>query len=228
MATRLFDCIKQLDYLFGQSDGVLLFRGIGELIDARPREIRAPGGTRKIVYLSGAPGNFIHNYKLIRTGLWARIAWSRAGHGTQTVGHLLDLSRVLSDVGFLLFAVVFHDILALTLRPFALQVQSACEPAVLAHAEGRLRQQLEDTGAGIISLRTELSSPALGLPSRLPVVVIVSARLRLSGGPRKVGAVGIAPRGPGVTTATWRTGGVDGGAVPHEGIRPGRRCTIWL
>lgn len=203
MATRLFDCIKQLDYLFGQSDGVLLFRGIAEMIDARPREIRAPGGTRKIVYLSGAPGNFIHNYKLIRTGLWARIAWSRAGHGTQTVGHLLDLSRLLSDVGFLLFVVVFHDILALTLRPFALQVQSACEPAVLAHAEGRLRQQLEDTGAGIVSLRPELSSPSFAFET--PRGCLGPPHVRR----RKVGLVGLAPRVAGVTTAV--TFGIDWG-----------------
>lgn len=126
------------------------------------RELRAPGGTRKIVYLSGAPGNFIANYKLIRGSLWARIAWAREGHGTQSVQHLLDLSRTVGDIGFVAFVLIFHDILHLTLRPFALAVQATLEPSVLAYTEERLRRRLQLTQPGIRNLRSPLiCSPTL-------------------------------------------------------------------
>lgn len=162
LAAKLFDVVKQLDYLFGQSEGVLLFRGVAHLTDETPRALRAPGGTRKIVYLSGAPGNFIANYKLIRSSLWARIAWARGGHGTQTVQHLLDLSRDVGDIGFVAFVLLLHDILERTLRPYAVVVQGALEPCVLARADARLRQRLHLTQRGIQRLRCGLRpAPAI-------------------------------------------------------------------
>ena len=54
-AVQVFDMSKQLENLVGQIEGVILLRGVGELLDERPFNIRTPGGTRKIAHLSGSP-----------------------------------------------------------------------------------------------------------------------------------------------------------------------------
>ena len=138
-AVQLFDVSKQLDSLFAQSEGVILFRGIAEQLHEAQHSIRAPGGTRKIVYLSGTPSSIVANYKIIVASLHGRVAWAQAGHGTQTVGDLLELGRTLSDPAFVTFALLLADVLTMVVRPFAMQVQAACEPAVFRGAELRLR-----------------------------------------------------------------------------------------
>jgi hypothetical protein len=48
-AVLVFDTAKQLDYMFGQSDGALLYKGVVAFMgqEKRARQVRAPGGPAK-------------------------------------------------------------------------------------------------------------------------------------------------------------------------------------
>ena len=99
----MFDVVKQLGFLFGQSEGIVMFRGVAGQLGEKAVALRAPGGTRKIVYFSGAPGNLLRNYKVVRASLIARAQWAREGQSTQTATQLLELGRTLGDVPFVVF-----------------------------------------------------------------------------------------------------------------------------
>lgn len=131
----IFDISREVDYLFGQSEGVLIFRGVAECIEEKPVSVRAPGGTRKIVYLSGVPGSLLENYKTIRAGLHARVAWKQAGHSSQKLSHILDVARRFSEVRFCIILMLMQDLLGGLLRPFARQVQGHMEASVFHRAQ---------------------------------------------------------------------------------------------
>jgi hypothetical protein len=65
LAVKVFDASKEIDHLMGQADGVLLFRGVKELLGESAGVVRAPGGTRKVGHLSGTPGSILENFKAI-------------------------------------------------------------------------------------------------------------------------------------------------------------------
>lgn len=154
MAVRVFDISKELDHLFGQGEGVLFFRGVGVAMGGDgSRTLRAPGGTRKIGYLSGTPGALLENYKLVMGGLHARAAWSQQGHRHQSLAHMMELSRTLADVSFVVFCCVFTDIMRLALRPFVLQVQGVLEPAVFKQCEKRVMAYLAHVRQQLPALR---------------------------------------------------------------------------
>ena len=152
-AAKVFDVVKQLDFLFGQSEGILMFRGVAGQLGEKAVALRAPGGTRKIVYLSGAPGNLLRNYKIVRASLIARAQWAREGHSTQTATQLLELGRTLGDVPFVVFVMLLEDVLSIILRPFAVQVQGACEPATLAGAQRRLLAHFTEALEAVRTMR---------------------------------------------------------------------------
>jgi len=79
-AKEVFDMAAAIDTLFGVGEGRLMMRGVGALIHQSQRSVANPGGTRKVVYLSGVPGNLLKNYTPYFAGLHARIAWHQAGH----------------------------------------------------------------------------------------------------------------------------------------------------
>ena len=91
LAAKVFDVARQLDYLFGQSEGVLIFRGVAEFLNERPHQMRAPGGTRKVGYLSGTPGALLENLKVVMASLHARVAWVQDGHRHYSLDHLLEV-----------------------------------------------------------------------------------------------------------------------------------------
>ena len=124
----IFDMAKEIDYLFGQSEGVVIFRAVAAAIDENVHRISAPGGTRKVVYLSSVPGSLVSNYKTIRASLWARVEWTQAGRSTQPLAKLMDLGRRLSGVGKAVHMVCLQDVLMVIVRPFAKQVQGNVEP----------------------------------------------------------------------------------------------------
>ena len=124
--------------------GVLLFRGVGELLDEHPSDIRAPGGTRKIAYLSGSPPSIIENYRIIMASLHGRVVWAQSGRSTQKISHLLELAGALSDPKFATFTLLLADILNMVVRPFAKQVQAASEPAVVYASQQHFRQAILD------------------------------------------------------------------------------------
>ena len=150
LVLSMFDISREVDYLFGQSEGVLIFRGVAAQIGETGCSVRAPGGTRKVVYLSGVPGSLLRNYKIIRGGFHARVAWRQAGHSKQTIQHLLDLGRRMSEPQFCVALALLDDILGGLLQPFARQVQAQMEPSVFHQVHTRLTRQID---AYILSIR---------------------------------------------------------------------------
>ena len=134
LAMAVFDTSRHLDALFGQSEGVLFFRSVR---DVGSQSLRAPGGTRKVGYLSGTPGALLENYASVFQALHARSAWCQQGHRHQTLAHLMEVSRSLADPAFVVFACLFSDILCSGVRPFVLQVQGVMEPSAFKRAQRR-------------------------------------------------------------------------------------------
>ena len=119
-------------------------------LDQTAYNIRAPGGTRKIAYLSGTPSSLIENYRLIIASLHGRIAWVQQGHRHQKLDHLLEVGRKLSDPSFVVFLTLFTDVMGGIVRPFAKMVQASCEPVVFFAAQ---RQLLTDILHAMMALR---------------------------------------------------------------------------
>jgi len=140
LAVRLFDLSKHLDHLFAQSEGVLVYRGAAGHLGIDATSVRAPGGTRKIGYLSGVPSSILNNLKVIIAAIHARVKWCQMGHSRQTVGELLRLGNELASVQFTVFACTFSDIMCKGLRPFTLQVQGVLEAACLLRHEKYMRE----------------------------------------------------------------------------------------
>ena len=139
----IFDVSREVDYLFGQSEGVLIFRGVAAEIGETGCNVRAPGGTRKVVYLSGVPGSLLQNYRIIRGGFHARVAWKQAGHSNQTINHLLDLGRRMSEPQFCIALTLLDDILGGLLQPFARQVQGLLEVSAFHKIQTQLLRKID-------------------------------------------------------------------------------------
>ena len=135
-AVLVFDTAKQLDYMFGQSDGALLYKRVAAFMgqDKQARQVRAPGGTRKIGYVAGTPGSILENLDVLLAAFHARVAWAKEGHGAQSLTHLLDVSRILTSVSFVTFAAALNDLFGLGLRPFTLQMQGILQPSAFFFA----------------------------------------------------------------------------------------------
>lgn len=132
----VFDISKEMDNLFGVSEGVLILRGVAEALgDTGVRKIKAPGGTRKIVYLTGVPGHLIANFFALYNALWARVAWKQAGHSTQKLRHILDLAGRFAAPKTVVTMIMLEDILARVVQPLARQVQKHVEPVLLSQAQ---------------------------------------------------------------------------------------------
>ncbi len=144
MAQAVFDMAKQLDHLFGVDEGVLLYRGAVAAMSIEATSTRAPGTTRKVGYLAGTPGSVLQNYKAIIGSIHARLEWISAGRSVQTLSHLAQVCRILTDVSFIAFSAFLDDLLGGTLHPFSTQVQKAIEPAVFARAQRRIMGRLRD------------------------------------------------------------------------------------
>ena len=137
-AEETLDLAAAADSLFGMGEGRALFGAVAEEINEECRRISMPGGTRKVVYLSGVPGNLLFNYKTISAGIHARIKMKEQGRGKQTKGAIVAIGRRLSSLDFVAFATLFDDILSQFVRPLAKVVQSnLLEMAIISKAEDR-------------------------------------------------------------------------------------------
>lgn len=76
---EVFDLAAAVDALFGVNEGKTMLRGIGDLLREKPKTTRRAGGTRKVGYLAGVPGNLLSNLKFYILGLHGRMAWKRSG-----------------------------------------------------------------------------------------------------------------------------------------------------
>ena len=132
----VFDIAKEIDYLFGMSEGVAIFRGVAKMLDdTGVRKIKAPGGTRKVVYLAGVPGHLLVNFFALYTALWARVAWKQAGHSSQKLRHILDLASRLAAPSNVVVMLMLQDVFGRVIQPLARQVQQHIEPSQLAQTQ---------------------------------------------------------------------------------------------
>ena len=141
LATELFDVAGACDRLFGIDEGRMLFRGVrATLREACPlhevshhgeRALRAPGGTRKVVYVSGIPGHLSANYRTLISSMHARLRWRQEGHGVQPLASLVGIGKRLTEPSFVFWMLIFQHIMEHIVAPVGLAVQSAKEPWVI-------------------------------------------------------------------------------------------------
>ena len=196
----IFDLARELEYLFGQSDGALIFRALAREMGEKLVEMKAPGGTRKVVYLAGVPGSLVHNYKVVLAGLWARVRWKQAGHSNQSVAHLLDVARRLSSVSTIMVILLAQDIFARIVRPFARLVQKHLEPATFHKAQEQVVQQISFARTCVARLRTLFRVMSL-CRQHLAPADIVHFLMAFSASPktaRQSPGLGIPPHGSGI------------------------------
>ena len=157
----IFDTAKEIDYLFGMSEGSSILAAVAASEATRARTVKAPGGTRKVVYLSGVPGALVDNYGLLVKSLWARVAWKQAGHSTQSLRKLLGVGSRLARARFILHMLLVHDAFRLIVRPFARKVQAHMEPCATAAAQALVLDQAQAAQHCLGRLRRVLAVAAL-------------------------------------------------------------------
>ena len=132
-------------------------RGVAaELGGESPCRITAPGGTRKVGYLSRAPADMLRNLRMVTAAIWARIGWSRAKHGKRSVAELLDTARKLTDIQFVAFLLLFEDLLNDIIRPFTKQAQAKLEPSAAHAAADHALHALVCFGRSLVKCRSLL------------------------------------------------------------------------
>ena len=167
---ELFDIAKELEYLFGMSDGALIFQavaakcreaavpavGVGAAAPAGPprtQVLRAPGGTRKVAYLAGVPGSLVDLFQPLTQSLHVRLAWKQAGHGARSLDEIMDAGRRLTEPRTIILMVLMQDVLREVVRPFAKQVQKHTEPAVFGSQQSRFQMQVHAAGSAALRLQ---------------------------------------------------------------------------
>ena len=68
------------------------------------------GGTRKGEAITRIADNILQNYRKYTVGLHAKVVRKREGHGASSVGSLISLGRRLLSVDFVLFTILFKDV----------------------------------------------------------------------------------------------------------------------
>ena len=117
-------------------------RAVASHTGAELASSRAPGGTRKVALLTGAPGGILRNFHTYYNGLWARVGWVQAGHQGHPIQSLLDKGRRLAGATFVSFVLLVRDFFEGVLRPFAKAVQGMGEPSQLEAIASRFWAKL--------------------------------------------------------------------------------------
>ena len=143
LAEEMYATCALMDHMFGLGDGRLLLKAAAVATGVDPRSGRLPGMTRKAVQLCSEPGHLLHNFRAYAAGMHLREAWRKEGHDA-SASKLIDAGRRLTAVTLVSFTLLFRDLLANAVAPWALVVQkSSVEPWVLQ------RQRLEHE-AGLV------------------------------------------------------------------------------
>ncbi|CAE7316262.1 YIR007W [Symbiodinium sp. CCMP2592] len=143
---EVFDLAAAVDSLFGVNEGKTMLRGIGDLLREKPKTTRRAGGTRKVGYLAGVPGNLLSNLKFYILGLHGRMdmaskAWR--------VSLPLAVGCVLSASRLVFFLTIFTSVFENCVRPLALQSQQALEPWAIRKAELEVLQKVGSLSAAV-------------------------------------------------------------------------------
>ena len=153
VAEEVFKVGRILQDEFGYGEGSSLFRGVCNFIGDPWHAVRGTGGNRKVVYYTGTPGNILQNFRAYAVGLHCKMEWKRQGHSKKALWLRIEEARRLTDVSFVVFSLLFNDILVSVVRPYALIVQACAEPGEVSLAEGRMFQTIEVKLAALESAR---------------------------------------------------------------------------
>ncbi|CAE7600327.1 unnamed protein product [Symbiodinium sp. CCMP2592] len=129
-------------------------------VGATGASLRGPGGTRKVVYLSGAPGGLISNYQIVLLCLHGKVAWKKEGKGNVSLTSLFEVGRRLQEPSFVFFLVGFDVALLKIVRPFALIVQKAEEASVVEKARRNMEAALETMQESFAKVKIMLGAVA--------------------------------------------------------------------
>jgi hypothetical protein len=153
IAEEVFKVGKVLENEFGHGEGSSLFRGVCKFLDEPWHAVKGTGGNRKVVYHTGTPGNILQNFRAYAVGFHCKMEWKRQGHGKKGLGQRIEEARRLTDVSFVVFCLLFNDILASVVRPYALIVQACAEPGEVSLAEERMFRTIDVMLAALESAR---------------------------------------------------------------------------
>lgn len=153
IAEEVFKVGKVLENEFGHGEGSSLFRGVCKFLDEPWHAVKGTGGNRKVVYHTGTPGNILQNFRAYAVGFHCKMEWKRQGHGKKGLGQRIEEARRLTDVSFVVFCLLFNDILASVVRPYALIVQACAEPGEVSLAEERMFRTIDEMLAALESAR---------------------------------------------------------------------------
>ena len=130
----IFDMTTEIETLLGMGEGAEIFRGVCEEMGLRARRVQGPGGTRKVVALSGVPGKLLQLYRPLCSAFWKRASWKAAGHGKRSLESILDLSRRFRSPRTATALLLLEDCFHWLMRPFGLISQRMSEPSMLKKA----------------------------------------------------------------------------------------------
>ena len=151
-AKELFSVVKDLDAVFGYSDGQILYRAVGSELfgaDALPaKHLQRVGGTRKAGALGQVAARLTANYKQVCLALQARMEWRRSKHGSITLESLAETSRRLRDVSFVAFMVAFQSVM-IPVGEHIKIVQSTAEPWSISSANAKCITKLAELSSAI-------------------------------------------------------------------------------
>jgi hypothetical protein len=143
IAEEVFKVGRILENEFGYGEGSSLFRGVCDFLGDAWHAVKGTGGNRKVVYHAGTPGNILQNFRAYSVGFHCKIEWKRQGHGKKGLRERVEEARRLTDVSFLVFCLLFNDILVSVVRPYALIVQACAEPGEVSLAEERMFRTID-------------------------------------------------------------------------------------
>ena len=97
-AEELYAVTAAMDHMFHMGDGRLLLKSAANAVGIQSRSGWVPSLSRKAVGLASEPGNLLANFAAYAAGLHALREWTRDGHGSHTLGELVDMGRRLVSV----------------------------------------------------------------------------------------------------------------------------------
>jgi len=153
IAEEVFKVGKILENEFGYGEGSSLFRGVCDFLGDPWHAVKGTGGNRKVVYHAGVPGNILQNFRAYAVGFHCKMEWKRQGHGAKALWLRVEEARRLTDVRFVVFCLLFNDILVSVVRPYALIVQACAEPGEVSLAEEKMFRTIDAMLAAVESAR---------------------------------------------------------------------------
>ena len=149
-AEEMYAVTAAMDHMFHMGDGRLLLKSAANAVGIQSRSGWMPSLTRKAVGLASEPGNLLANFAAYAAGLHALREWTRGGHGSHTLGELVDMGRRLVSVDFATFALTFRDMMRFAVSPWSLAIQSASfEPWTLQNKKDAHDARLQQAASAL-------------------------------------------------------------------------------